>query len=145
MRDGLSNSQVRRGANQTLSGVTPNNSNAFDVRGFSTATFDLHMAAVTDAGTADGLTIKLQHSDTLAAADFVDVPAAEVNGTAPVVTSDSADDSIAGGLSYVGAKRYVRTVTTGTTGTNAVVFVVASMGKPHQAPVARVGAALATT
>lgn len=145
MRDGLSNSQKRRGANQTLSGVTPNNSNAFDVQGFSTASFDLHMAAVTDAGDAAGFTMKLQHSDALVGAGFVDVPAVEVLGTAPVVTSDSADNSVAGGLGYVGSKRYVRAVVTGTTGTNAVVFIVADMGKPHKAPVARVGAALATT
>lgn len=145
MRDGLSNIQVRRGANQTLSGDTANNSQAFDVRGFSTATFDLHTAAVTDAGTAAGFTMKLQHSDTLAAADFVDVPALQVIGTAPVVDSDDDDNIIAGGLGYVGAKRYVRAVLTGTTGTNAVAFIVASLGKPHRAPVARVGAAQATT
>lgn len=145
MRDGLSNTQVRRGANQTLSGTTANNSRAFDVLGFSTATFDLHTAAVTDAGTADGFTMKLQHSDTLAASDFADVPALEVIGTAPAVTGDGDDNIIAGGLGYAGAKRYVRAVITGTTGTNAVAFIVASMGKPHRAPVARVGASEATT
>ena len=144
MRDGLSNIQVRRGANQTLSGTTPNNSQAFDVRGFSTATFDLHTAAVTDAGTA-GFTMKLQHSDTLAGADFADVPADEVIGTAPVVDDDGDDNIIAGGLGYVGNKRYVRAVPTGTDDTDAVVFVVANLGRPHRAPVARVGAALATT
>ena len=144
MRDGLSNTQIRRGANQTLSGTTANNSRAFDVRGFSTATFDLHTGAVTVAGTG-GFTMKLQHSDTLAAADFVDVPALQVIGTPPVVDDNGDDNIIAGGLGYVGAKRYVRAVLTGTTNTNAVAFVVASLGKPHRAPVARVGASLATT
>ena len=145
MRDGLSNTQVRRGANQTLSGTTANNSQAFDVRGFSTATFDLHTATVTDAGTASGFTMKLQHSDTLEASDFEDVPALQVIGTAPVVDDDDNDNIIAGGLGYVGVKRYVRAVLTGTTGTNAVAFIVASLGKPHRAPVDRVGAAQATT
>ena len=145
MRDGLSNIQVRRGASQTLAGTVANNSQAFDVRGFSTATFDLHTGAVTDAGTAAGFTMKLQHSDTLAAADFVDVPALQVLGTAPVVDDDGDDNIIAGGLGYVGSKRYVRAVLTGTAGTDAVAFVVASLGKPHRAPVDRVGAALATT
>jgi len=145
MRDGLSTTQVRRGAAQTLSGVTPNNSQAFDVRGFSTATFDLHTGAVTDAGTADGFTMTLQHSDTLVGADFVAVPADEVIGGPVTVTSDDADNVIAGGLGYVGAKRYVRATITGTALTDAVVFVVANMGKPHRAPVARVGVASATT
>lgn len=144
MRDGLSNIQVRRGANQTLAGTTANNSQAFDVRGFSTATFDLHTGAVTVAGTG-GFTMKLQHSDTLEASDFADAPALQVIGTAPVVDSDDDDNIIAGGLGYVGAKRYVRAVLTGTTDTNAVAFIVASMGKPHRAPVDRVGAADATT
>ena len=49
MRDGLSNTQVIRGADQTLSGTTANASAAFDVRGFSTAVFDLETGAVTDA------------------------------------------------------------------------------------------------
>lgn len=145
MRDGLSTLQVRRAANQTLSGTTANNSQAFDVRGYSTATFDLHTGVVTDAGTADGFSMKLQHSDTLVGTDFVDVPAAQIIGGPVAVTDDGDDNVIAGGLGYVGAKRYVRAVLTGTTGTDAVVFVVASMGKPHQAPVARVGAAVATT
>jgi hypothetical protein len=146
MRDGLRNSQVVRGASQTLSGVTPNNSAAFDVRGFGMATFDLHTGTVTDAGDAGGFTMKLQHSDTLAAADFGDVPALElIGGPTVTVTLDTADNVIAGGVGYAGAKRYVRAVFTGTTGTDAAVWVVASLGKPAQAPVARVGATSATT
>lgn len=144
MRDVLSTIQVVRAANQTLSGTTPNNSQAFDVRGFSGATFDLHTATVTVAGVA-GFTIKLQHSNTLVGTDFVDVPAAEVIGAAPTVTDDASDNIIAGGLGYIGARRYVRAVLTGTTNTNAVAFVVATLGKPHRAPVAHVGAALATS
>ena len=114
MRDGLSNIQVRRGANQTLAGT-------------------------------GGFTIKLQHSDTLVGTDFADVPAAQVLGTAPVVDDNGDDNIIAGGLGYVGAKRYVRAVLTGTANTDAVAFIVASLGKPHRAPVDRVGAAQATT
>lgn len=144
MRDGLSNTQIARGANQTLSGATPNNSRAFDVRGFNAVTFDLHTGTVTAAGTG-GFTMKLQHSDTLGGADFADVPAAQVIGTAPVVTSNDDDNVIAGSLGYVGIKPYVRAVITGGSGTDAVVFVVANLAKPHRAPVARVGASLATT
>jgi hypothetical protein len=146
MRDGLNNTQVVKGAPQTLAGATPNNSAAFDVRGFSTATFDLHTGDVTDAGAAAGFTMKLQHSDTLVGAEFVDVPNAEILGGPTVtVTLDTADNVIAGGVGYVGSTRYVRAVFTGTTGTDAVVYVVGNMGKPHRAPVARVGATVATT
>ena len=146
MRDVLSNMQIAQGANQTLSGVTPNNSRAIDVQGFSGLNVYLQTGTVTDAGTAEGFSIKIQHSDTLAAADFVDVPAAEFNGAIPAVTSDAADDITApGGISYVGNKRYVRAVLTGTTDTDAVVRVLFALGKPHRAPVTPVGATLATT
>lgn len=144
MRDGLSNTQVIRGADQTLSGTTANASAAFDVRGFSTAVFDLETGAVTDAGTADGFTMVLQHSDTLVGTDFVAVPSGEFSGTASVLL-DTNDNIIAGSIGYLGNKRYVRGVITGTTGTDAVVHVKGNLGKPHRAPVTRVGATVATT
>jgi acetyl-CoA carboxylase beta subunit len=144
MRDGLSNIQVVKGAQQTLSGTTANNSALFDLRGFGSAAFDLHTGVVTDAGAADGFSMKLQHSDTTAAADFVDVPAGEFQG-AVAVTDDAADNVIAGSMGYVGNKRYVRAVLTGTTNTAAVVFVVGNLGKPSVAPVTRVGATVAAT
>lgn len=143
MRDGISNIQVVKGAQQTLSGTTPNNSQAFDVRGFGSAAFDLHTGVVTDAGAAAGFTMKLQHSNTLTGSDFADVPALEVAGSVQV-TSDDADNVIAGSIGYLGNKRYVRAVVTGTADTAAVVFVVGNLGKPHRAPVTRVGTALAT-
>lgn len=144
MRDGLSNSQVIRGADQTLSGVTANASAAFDVRGFDTAVFDLGTGVVTDAGTASGFTMVLQHSNTLVGTDFVAVPDGQFSGTA-TVTDDASDNVIAGSIGYLGDKRYVRGVITGTTGTNAVVNVRGNLGKPHRAPVTRIGATIATT
>ena len=144
MRDGISNIQIVKGAQQTLAGVTPNYSQAFDVRGFGSAAFDLHTGAVTDAGTAAGFTMTLQHSDTLVGTDFVAVPADEFDGTASV-TSDASDNIIAGSIGYLGIKRYVRAAFVGTTLTDAVVFVVADLGKPSAAPVTRVGASIATT
>lgn len=145
MRDLISNNQFVRGANQTLSGTTPNASALIDTRGFSGATLYLMTGAVTDAGTTAGFTMKLQHSDTTAAADFVDVPAAQKLGDDLTVTSDDDDNILVGGIGYVGIKRYVRAVITGTTGTNAVVNVLAHLGKPHRAPVAAVGATTAAT
>jgi hypothetical protein len=144
MRDALSNIQEVKATNQTLSGATPNNSQAFDVRGFSRARFTLQTNTVTAAGTT-GFTIKLQHSDTLTAASFADVPASESLGTAPVITSNNDDDIIGGSLSYLGSKRYVRAVVTGSTSTNAVVHVRSVLTTPAQAAVAPIGTALATT
>lgn len=150
MRDLISNMQVIRGAVQTLSGVTPNNSALIDRKGYDGLTVYLETGTVTDAGTASGFTMKLQHSDTTAAADFVDVPTDGLlensdGNTTITVTSDTADNIMAGGVGYVGAKRYVRAVVTGTTGTDAAVQILAVLGKPHQAPVATVGATTAAT
>jgi hypothetical protein len=147
MRDFVSNIQEVRAPNQTLSGVTPNNSQAIDRRGFDALRISLQTGVVTDAGTADGFTMKLQHSDTLVGADFSDVPAIQmVNNVATVVvTSDDADTVTAGVLGYLGNRRYVRAVFTGTTGTNAVVHIHAMLGRPHRAPTTPIGASLATT
>jgi hypothetical protein len=94
--------------------------------------------------------MKLQHSDTTLGTDFADVSAAGLvaglsGSTTVTVTLDTADNVIAGGVGYVGGKRYVRGVITGTTGTDAIVNVLAVLGKPTQAPVAIVGATTAST
>jgi hypothetical protein len=150
MRDMISNQTITRGAVQTLSGVTPNNSALFDRRGFDSLTLYLETGTVTDAGTASGFTMKLQHSDTTAAADFVDVPTAgllpnSAGGTTVTVTTDAANGLVAGGVGYAGGKRYVRAVITGTTGTDATVQVLGMLGKPHRAPTTTVGATTAAT
>ena len=150
MRDMISNQTILRGAPQTLSGVTANNSALIDRRGYSSVTVYLATDAVTDAGTSAGFTMKLQHSDTTVGTDFVDVPAdglvAGLSGSTTVtVTLDTADNVIAGGVGYVAGKRYVRGVVTGTTGTDAIVNVLAVLGKPSQAPATIVGATTAAT
>jgi hypothetical protein len=150
MRDHISNNTRIKGAVQTLSGTTPNNSAAFDRRGYDEMTVYLDTGTVTDAGTAAGFTMKLQHSDTTAAVDFVDVPADGLvpnssGGTTVTVTTDAANGICAGGVGYVGGKRYVRAVITGTSGTNATVTIDAALGRPHRAPVTTVGATTATT
>lgn len=150
MRDMISNMTVVRGADQTLSGTTPNNSALFDRRGYDALTVYLQNLAVTDAGDAAGYTMKLQHSDSTAAASFVDVPTAGLvaglsGATTVQVTLDTADNVMAGGVGYVGGLRYVRAVITGTTGTNAVVAPIAVLGKPHRAPSAIVATTTAAT
>jgi len=146
MRDLISNMTIVRGANQTLAGATPNLSRAFDLRGYNGATFYLETGAIADAGTADGFTMTLEHSDTLVGADFAAVPVAQLVGaTSVVVTSDDADTVFAGAIGYNGNKRYVRARFVGTSGTDGVVHVVALLGKPHRAPTTPIGASLATT
>jgi hypothetical protein len=150
MRDLISNIRLIRGAVQTLSGVTPNNSALIDRQGFSALAVFLETGAVTDAGTASGFTMKLQHSDTTAAVDFVDVDAAELGknslgGTTVTVINDTDDNILANGIGYLGNKRYVRAVITGTTLSAADVQILAVLGKPATAPTTTVGATTAAT
>lgn len=150
MRDMISNQTLVQAAPQTLAGTTANNSALFDRRGYDSLTVYLQTGAITDAGTADGFTMKLQHSDTTAAADFVDVPTdglvANSDGDTTVTVTDDADDNVSKpGIGYVAGKRYVRAVLTGTTGTDAVVQALGVLGKPHLAPATTVGATTAAT
>ena len=123
MFDMKSDLQLVRMGGATLSGTTAANTSLIDMQGFQALTVALTTGTVTDAGTADGFTLKLQHSDTTAGTDFVDCSAAEVIGDNLTVTSDAADDSAIGTIGYRGNKRYVRAVITGTTNTDAVVVV----------------------
>ena len=124
MFDMKSDLQLVRMGGATLSGTTPANTSLIDMQGFNALTVALTTGTVTDAGTASGFTLKLQHSDTTAAGDFVDCTSDEVIGENLTVTSDDDDDSVIGTIGYRGNKRYVRAVVTGTTGTNAVVVVM---------------------
>jgi len=144
--DILAGLNLTRGANQTLSGTTPNNSALIDMQGWEGLAVWLNTNTVTVAGTA-GFTMKLQHADVTTAGSFVDVPADEVSGTTSL-TADTDDDKLApAGIRYNGSKRYVRAVITGTTNTNAVVNVWFLRGRPTQVskPVSTVGATTAAT
>jgi hypothetical protein len=145
MRDILFNLNLSVAAPLTVTGAAAFPDGAIDTRNFGALSVYLGTSTVTVAGTA-GFTMKLQHSDTLVGSSFVDVPVAEVIGGPTVtVTSDAADNIIAGGIGYVGARRFVRAVITGTTNTNAVVRILFLRGKPHRAPTEIVGATVATT
>lgn len=147
MRDMISNTSTVHLTTGTLSGTTPNASAWLDTLGFDAATIEVINGAVTDAGDAGGFTATLQHSDTTANADASDVTAADaVGGTLTVtVTSDTADNVIAGALGYVGNKRYIRVNYVGTSGTNAIVTTLGRLGKPHRAPTTYIGTAVAAT
>ncbi len=139
-----------QGALQTLSGTTPNASAAIDMQGYQGLVVYARTHTVTDAGTAAGFTMKLQHSDTLVGASFVDCTADDLlansaGGTTLTVTADTDDNVLMGGVGYCGNRRYVRAVFTGTTATDAVVNIMAIRGRPHFAPVATTGTTTATT
>jgi hypothetical protein len=149
--DILSGLNYTIGAVQTLSGTTPNNSALIDMRGWEGLTVLVDTGTVTDAGTAAGFTMKLQHSNTTVTGDFVDVTAADLlpaGGTTTVtVTTDAANNLLAGAIGYTGNLRYVRAVFTGTSGTNATVQPVFVRGRPSSTsqPVTAIGATTAAT
>lgn len=147
MRDGKSNTQVVHLGNLTLSGTTPAASSWVDMRGFDTCTLAVIANTVTDAGTTAGFTLTAQHSATTAAADAAAIASADaIGGTSTVtVTSDTADNTNAGGVGYIGSKRYVRFNAVGTTGTDADVSVVAILSNSAQAPATFIGTAVAAT
>ena len=147
MRDMLSNKQVVLLGTITLSGTTPGASSWVDTREYDAVTIVLVTQTVTDAGDAAGFTFTAQHSDLTTAASAAAIVAADsVNGvTALSVTADADDDKVIGGIGYKGSKRYVRLNGVGTTGTNAVVKVMAILNKPHRAATTFVGTAVAAT
>lgn len=132
----------------TLSGTTPASTAAIDMQGFNALDIAVVNATVADAGTASGYTIKLQESDALVGTGFTDIAAANaVNGAvSSTTTSDTDDDKIAAVLGYVGGKRYVRATGTGTTLTDAVVYVIGRRSRSGAArPNTIIGASTATT
>ena len=147
MRDMLSNKQVVLLGTVTLSGTTAGATSWVDTREFDAATLVLVTQTVTDAGTSAGFTFTAQHSDLTTAASAAAIVAADaINGTISLtVTADGDDDKVIGGIGYVGSKRYLRLNGLGTTGTDAVVKVLAILNKPHRAATTFVGTSVAAT
>jgi hypothetical protein len=145
--DMRNNAEFGLGLSATLSGVTPSAGNWIDMQGWEALTFTVSTGTVTDAGTASGFAFEVQESDTTAAADATAVVDADLVGleSALTVTSDDADDTLVGSIGYVGGKRYVRIVATGTTGTNAVVAVHARKDKGAVMATATIDAGTAAT
>lgn len=131
----------------TLSGATSVASSLVDLQGYEALEIAIVAGTISDAGTASGYTVKLQHSDTTVAGDFTDVTAADaVNGAVSCTsTSDSDDDKLIGRLGYTGSKRYVRVVGVGTTLSAGDVHPIArmsrsSLSRPNTAIVAATAA-----
>jgi len=146
MRDNISNMQIVRLGKQTLSGTTPNASAWVDTRDFDACTLLLMTDTVTVAGTA-GFTATLQHSNATTGGSAEAAAADDaVGGTRTVaVTLDTQDNVVAGGVGYIGSRRYARFNIVGTTNTNAVVEVVAVLTRGSIVPSALVGASVAAT
>lgn len=128
--DERNNKEFALGLSDTLSGATASEGNIIDMQGFESLTFIAYTGIVTDAGNASGFSFEVQESDTTADADFTAVADADLLGDESdlTVTSDTADEQLIGSVGYIGEKRYVRIVATGTTGTDAVVVVAAVKG-----------------
>ena len=138
---------VAFGISATLSGTTPSKGNIVDLKDVESATFVLQTGVVTDAGDANGFVTEIQESDTTADGAFTAVANANLVGleTALTVTLDTADSVAVGAIGYIGTKRYVRAVVTGSTGTNAVVNGVWILQRPRVAPVTNAAANIAAT
>ena len=147
MRDMVSNTQMVHLGNVAVSGTSPATSAYVDTRDYDACTIVVVNNTVTAAGTAAGYTITLQESeDTTAAAATTVATTEEVNGTVTIaVTSDNADNAIAGSFGYLGTKRYVGITVTGTSGSDADISVYAVLNKPHVAPTTFIGTAVART
>ncbi|KAB6714324.1 hypothetical protein [Roseobacter sp. TSBP12] len=127
----------------TLSGTTASVGNIVDVSNFQHVTLAYFTGTVTDAGTAAGFSVEIQESDTTADADFTAVADTDLIGTeaALAVTDDASDTIPVGSVGYIGTKKYVRAVITGTTGTDAAVSGAWILQGPRYAPVVSATAA----
>lgn len=146
-RDMISNVQVVLLGTVTLAGTVAGATSWVDTRGYDSCTLVVTTDTVTDAGTADGFTLTVQHSDSTAASSAAAIVAADsVTGAISLaVTADADDNKLIGGIGYVGNKRYIRVNGVGTTGTDATFKVHAVLGMPARAPATFAGTAVAAT
>jgi len=145
--DMRNNAEFGLGLSATLSGTTPAAGDWIDMQGWEALTFSVSTGTVTDAGTTSGFSFEVQESDTTAAADATAVADADLVGleSALTVTADDDDNKLIGSIGYVGGKRYVRIVATGTTGTDAAVTVHARKDKGAVMATATIDAGTAAT
>jgi hypothetical protein len=145
--DMRNNAEFGLGLSATLAGTTPAAGDWIDMQGWEALTFSVSTGTVTDAGTTAGFSFEVQEGDTTVADDATAVADADLVGTeaALTVTSDTADDTLIGSIGYIGQKRYVRIVATGTTGTDAAVTVHARKDKGAVMATATIDAGTAAT
>ncbi|MBY2913771.1 hypothetical protein [Rhizobium leguminosarum] len=106
-----------------------NTSAAIDLFGFESAMVAVNTGAIAGSG---NFTAKLQESNTTTSGDFTDVAAGDLIGTLPAVllASNVAKQS------YIGNKRYLRTVITLNSGTSIAASAVIIKGNARSRPVA---------
>lgn len=102
---------------------------ALDLQGFNSAAFVINTGAIVGAG---DFTTTIEESDTETSGDFTPVAAADLLGSLPATLAANSVYKIG----YVGAKRYVRHVTTLNGGTSIAAGIVLVKGHPADAPVA---------
>ena len=132
----------------TASGTSTVVTSLVDMQGYNALDVAFINATVTDAGAAGGYTIKLQEADVTTSVSFTDVATTDgVGGTVTTSTTvDTDDDKLTAVLGYIGGKRYVRASLTGTTLSDAVVYVLARRSRSSLSrPNAIVGSATAAT
>lgn len=127
MRDIASNIDVVAAVAPAVVAAT-NTSAAIDLLGFGSAAVVINTGAIVSAG---DFTAKLQESDTTTGADFADVDADDLVGGFPA--SLTADAVVK--VSYVGNKRYLRTILTKNGGTSIAAGVVVVKSHAHSRPV----------
>ena len=114
----------------TLSGATPGTALTVDTKGYEAVTFAVFTGTVTDAGTAAGITWELQESDndssyTAVSNDYLIGLESDLS-----ILVDTDDNKYIGKLGYIGKKRYLKLIPTGSTSTDATVIAIAVLGEP---------------
>lgn len=131
---------------QDVAGVNASSS-LLDLQGFSSAAVLVNVGALTGVDADSFLVIKLQESDTTAAAAFSDVGAADLVGAFLKMDANT-KDQVTQLVGYTGTKRYIRALldfTAGTGGiTAALVSVNGIVGHAQERPVVAPAAVAAT-
>ncbi len=135
-RDLKNNIQVVHLGALLLSGTNVLESAWVDTRGFDSCTFVQVNGVVTDAGTAVGIIATVEDSVDSADANAEAVDDLELIGleSALIVTSDTADNVISGIIGYKGAKRFCRISMIGTTGSDALITILAILERGARMP-----------
>lgn len=128
MRDLASNISVSMSLIPATQSATAKGT-AVDLLGFDSAALVITTGAIVSSGL---YVMSLQESATTTDGDFTDVAAENMVGTLPTSLAASSDYKV----SYVGTKRYVRTVITKTSGTSIDAGAVFILGHATQRPVA---------
>lgn len=105
-----------------------NTSSAIDLLGFGSAALVLNTGAIVSSG---DFTASLQESDTTTSGDFTDVAATDLVGTLPATLEASTVYK----QSYIGNKRYIRTVLTKNGGTSLAAGAIIVKGNASERPV----------